>query len=294
MVLCYGEILWDAFGDGKKVGGAPFNVARHLAQQQTSVLMASRVGTDESGRELMQYLAESRMPVTLVQQDDGLPTCEVTVQLDEENQASYYIPEPVSWDNIQPDKNLIQHGRQAAAIVFGSLANREAITLNTLLDILDESEALRIFDVNLRPPHYSLDTVEALAAKADVIKMNEEEAELLIGATLSHPSLKDKLIEFQKKFHAQTICVTRGGHGALIWHEEEFYEHPGFKVQVADTVGAGDSFLATLITGLLQKQPVSEILPRACAVGAFVASRRGANPIYDEAGIRQIMDSRNN
>jgi len=288
LVLCFGEILWDAFADGKKAGGAPFNVARHLAQQQVNVLPASRVGNDESGQELVDFVEQAGINTTLIQRDNSLPTCEVTVQLDENHQATYVIPEPVSWDNIQLEKELLQYAAKADVIVFGSLASREETTRNTLHDLLDESEALRVFDVNLRAPHYNLDVIEALAAKADVIKMNEDEAALLISVPPGHEPLRNEILEFRSKYHTHTICITRGANGALIWHDGDFYEHPGFKVEVADTVGAGDSFLATLIKGLLQKETIDHILPRACAIGAFVASQRGANPEYDEAAIQKI------
>jgi len=168
---------------------------------------------------------------------------------------------------------------KAAAIVFGSLACRGAVTRDTLLNLLDETKALKVFDVNLRPPHYTLSTIETLAARANVVKMNEEEADLLIGGSTG--DLRDKIAEFRAKYHMQTICVTRGENGAIIWHDHEFYEHPGFKVQVVDTVGAGDSFLATLVNGLLNEKPMQQVLEKACAVGAFVASRRGANPVYE-------------
>jgi fructokinase len=278
-VLCFGEVLWDTFQDGKKVGGAPLNVARHLIQQGINAVMVSRVGTDDSGNELMQNLTHTGLTLDLVQHDRHLPTCEVTVQLDATGQATYIIPKPVSWDNIQPTDELLQQADSASAIVFGSLACREQATRTTLLNLLSElTLPMRVFDVNLRAPHYELDTIETLAAMANVIKMNEEEAELLIGH--SKASLQNRIIEFQKKFHTQTICVTRGENGAMIWHDEEFYEHPGFPVNVVDTVGAGDSFLATLVAGLLAKKDIPQILEKACKVGAFVASQRGANPAY--------------
>jgi fructokinase len=287
-VLCFGEVLWDAFGDVKKAGGAPMNVAWHLMQQGIPVYMASRVGMDTSGDELIGFLKESDLYSTLIQQDEQLPTCEVTVQLDEHQHARYVIPEPVAWDNIQPEDELIDKAKEVDAIVFGTLASRGATTRNTLFTLMDENTGpLRIFDVNLRAPHYSEDTIGTMAAKADVIKMNEEEADLLIGS--SNGNLRDKIIEFQKKFHSKTICVTRGGNGAILWHDDEFYEHPGFKVQVADTVGAGDAFLATLIAGLLEERPPQQILNKACAIGAFVASHRGANPVYDADRINQIQ-----
>ena len=285
-VLCFGEILWDTFEDGKKPGGAPMNVAMHLMQQGVDVAFASRVGQDAPGDELVDFLQQNNLFSDLIQRDPELPTCEVTVELDENQHATYIIPQPVSWDNIQVDDALLKNAGEAAAIVFGSLACREEATRHTLLNLLDETTALKIFDVNLRAPHYTMETIETLAAKADIVKMNEEEATLLIGG--SNGALKEKIIEFRQKFHNQTICVTRGDKGALIWHDHDFYENPGCQVQIGDTVGAGDSFLATFIAGLLSEQSMQQTIDRACAVGAFVAGKRGANPPYDE-NIRKIL-----
>lgn len=277
-VLSFGEVLWDAFGDGKKAGGAPMNVARHLVQQGVNVAFASSVGMDNSGDLLVSFLQKSGLYSPLIQRDDELPTCEVTVQLDENNQATYIIPEPVSWDNIQPDSVLTQVAKQASAVVFGSLACRNTTTRDTLLNLLDETQALKVFDVNLRPPHYTLSTIETLVASANVVKMNEEEANLLIGG--SSDSLRDQISEFRSKYHNQTICVTRGEHGAIVWHDHEFYESPGCPVKVGDSVGAGDAFLATFVAGLLAKHPMQMVVDKSCSVGAYVASQRGANPVY--------------
>lgn len=285
-ILCFGEVLWDAFGEEKKAGGAPMNVARHLVQQHMDVAFASRVGADASGDGLVDFLKQNGLYSNLIQRDEALPTCEVTVQLDEHNQATYIIPQPVSWDNIRLDDALVDAAHSASAIVYGSLACRTETTRDTLLALLKDTGALKIFDVNLRPPHYTQATIEALASHADVIKMNDEEADKLIG---SNGSLHDKIEAFHAKYGTPTVCVTRGGKGAVIWHDKQFYEHPGFKVQVADTVGAGDSFLATFITGLLRGQPMQQVLIKASAIGAFVASRRGANPVYDEAEINRII-----
>jgi fructokinase len=287
-ILSFGEVLWDAFGDEKQAGGAPMNVALHLAKQGARVGFASRVGMDASGFELINYLKKNHLYSPLIQQDEKLLTCEVTVQLDEQQQATYTIPEPVSWDNIQTETPLTQYAEKASAIIFGSLACREAATRNTLLNLLDETRALKIFDVNLRAPHYTLSTIENLAARADIVKMNEEEAGLLING--SKGDLKEKITEFRKKYHAQTICVTRGENGAIVWHDYEFYEHPGCKAEVVDTVGAGDAFLATFINGLVNKQPLQQVLEKACVVGAYVTSKRGANPDYDER-IKSLLKS---
>jgi len=280
-VLSFGEVLWDAFGEEKKAGGAPMNVARHMVQQGVDVLFASSVGLDTSGQELTVFLKDNGLYSPLIQHDDRLPTCEVTVQLDDKGQATYIIPKPVSWDNIQVDNALIAAAKDVAVIVFGSLACREAITRDTLRTILDESSAVKIFDVNLRAPHYEQSTIELLAAKANIIKMNEDEADLLIGKTTAE-NLQTKITEFQKTYHCDTIIVTRGGDGAMIWHDEQLYEHPGIQVEAIDTVGAGDSFLATFISGLIAGKPIPHILEQACKVGAYVATQRGANPVYPE------------
>jgi fructokinase len=279
-VLCFGEVLWDTFGYEKTAGGAPMNVASHLIQQGVKAQFASRVGKDRSGRELILALQDKRLYFEeLIQVDDKLPTCEVTVELDANKQASYIIPKPVSWDNIQVDDAFVNAANNTDVIVFGSLANRGDVTRNTLRTLLEESSATKIFDVNLRAPHFELATIELLAATAGVIKMNEEEATLLIGGGTGK-KLQQKIIEFQKTYHNHTIIITRGADGAMVWHDEQFYEHPGVKVDTVDTVGAGDSFLATFIAGILAGEPVPNILAKACHISAYVTTQRGANPVY--------------
>jgi len=285
-ILCFGEILWDTFEDGKKAGGATMNVAYHLVQQGARACFATRVGNDTPGNKLIKFLKSSGLYSDLIQVDEKRPTCEVTVKLDDKGQATYTIPQPVSWDNIKLKKPLTKNAKAADALIFGSLVCRDATSRDTLLDLLNETKALKIFDVNLRAPHYTLSTIETLAAAADVVKMNEEEANMLLKR--SKGDLKEKIIEFRMKYHVKTICVTRGDKGAMVWHDHEFYEHPGYPANVIDTVGAGDAFLATFTVGLLNKLPIPQILERACAVGAFVTSQRGANPQYVE-GIVGLM-----
>ncbi len=285
-ILCFGEILWDTFGDEKVAGGAPMNVARHLVQQGADALFASSVGNDESGQGLIQFLKDGGLYSNLIQRDNKLPTCEVTVQLDAFGQATYIIPQPVSWDNIQTAEALNKAAINTSAIIYGSLACRAVTTRDTLLNLLNETTALKIFDVNLRSPHYTLFTIETLVAGADVVKMNEDEAALLMGGDAN--DLKENITGFQKKYHPKTICVTRGEHGAIVWHNHAFYEHPGYPVKVVDTVGAGDSFLATFVNGLLADKPMPTILDQACRIGAFVAGKRGANPVYGENEINYL------
>ncbi len=288
-VLCFGEVLWDTFGNEKKPGGAPMNVALHLVKQGVPASLVSRIGRDTDGNKLSDFLKVNHLNSGLLQVDEKLPTCSVEVWLDDKAQATYTIPKPVSWDNIQHNEVLAERINHVSVIVFGSLACRSKASRDTLLDLFENHKMLKVFDVNLRAPHYEKATIETLAARANVIKMNEEEAILLTGG-YDEP-LKDRIIEFQRKFHSQTICVTRGENGAIIYHNDKFYEHPGFDVEVADTVGAGDAFLATLIAGLINKQPMDEVLEKACAIGAFVTSQQGANPVYDQDVIQSIIKS---
>lgn len=285
-ILCFGEVLWDTFEDGKVPGGATMNVAFHLKQQGAEAVFATRIGDDSAGNKLVKFLKNNGLYSELIQVDEKRPTCEVTVKLDEDQQATYTIPKSVSWDNIKAKKALTKAAKSADAIVFGSLVCREGVSRDTLLDLLGETKALTIFDVNLRSPHYTPSTIETLAARANVIKMNEEEANLLLHHNKG--SLKEKMIEFRSKYHVQTICVTRGENGAIVWHDHEFFEHPGYASNVIDTVGAGDAFLATFTLGILNKLPMQQILERACAIGAFVTGQRGANPHYVE-GIVGLM-----
>lgn len=290
-VLCFGEVLWDSFGANKKAGGAPMNVAMHLLQQQISVEMITRIGEDDLGDELLDYLESQNFPTQLLQRDPNLPTCLVTVELDEQHQAKYTIPQPVSWDNIQLEKIGVKEVFPFKMIVYGSLACRTPTSLNTLLQLL-KNKAFKVFDVNLRPPHYTLNVIETLAQNADVVKMNEEELLLLSPQNEQHVSLKDKMKAFSRRYHVKTVCVTLGGNGCIVLHHNQFYQHPGFKVDVVDTVGAGDSFLATFIAGLLNQLPMEEILINASAIGAFVAGSAGANPVYDPEKINALKQQK--
>lgn len=290
-VLCFGEVLWDGFGAEKKAGGAPMNVAMHLLQQQIPVEMLTRIGDDDLGDELFAYLETQNFPTKLIQSDPELPTCLVTVELDENLQAKYIIPKPVSWDNIEPENIPIKEAFPFDAIVYGSLACRSETSLNTLLQLL-ENQAYKIFDVNLRPPHFTMEVIETLARKADMVKMNEEEILFLSPKTEQVVPIESQMKAFAARYQTETVCVTLGEHGSIVLHQRQFYRHSGFKVKVADTVGAGDAFLATFIAGFLNQLPMEEILANTSAIGAFVAGSNGANPVYDFEKINAIKEQK--
>jgi fructokinase len=290
-VICFGEILWDCFKAGKKAGGAPMNVALHLHKQGINSTLISAVGNDDDGKELLVFIKEGGLNTDYVQIDDTHPTGTVDVQLDEKNQATYTIVKPVAWDNIKYHKEFDLVVQNADAVVFGSLASRENTSKETLVELI-KSAQLKVFDMNLRPPHFEKKTLENLLHQTDVLKINEDELSFLGDLfELDSSSEQEILMDLSTLFHFKIICVTLGERGAMVWQEGKIHSHHGYKIEVADTVGAGDAFLATFIKGILHKDPIEQVLKLACATGAFVASRYGANPDYTEADIINIQET---
>ena len=288
-IICYGEVLWDMLPNGKKPGGAPMNVGIHLKKLGQSPTIVSRIGDDEQGIELKKFLKQNEMDTRFIQIDEKLDTSEVLVHLNENRNATYEICEPVAWDNVCLDNKLIKLEETADLIIFGSLAQRNTTTRETLLQLLENSQATRLLDVNLRPPFDTPEIVEQLLHVSDFVKLNDEEL-VKIANWHNKTGSEKELIEWMAKcYKCTTVCVTRGPNGAIFYIDEEFHEHSGFKVQVVDTVGAGDSFLAALIAGLSKKQQPQKALKFACALGAYVASQHGAVPDYTEQDIQNLM-----
>ncbi len=290
-VVCFGEILWDVLPGGAKAGGAPLNVAIHLKKQGHSPLVISKVGDDSEGKELVRFIKNAGLNDTFIATDTELPTSKVLVRLDANKNASYEICEPVAWDNIISDKQKENLCANARIIIFGSLASRNAVTRRTLTQLLKNSEAKRIFDVNLRPPFDDPGIVESLLKLADFVKMNDEELIKIASWHGESGKIKNLIVWFSKYYNCPEICVTRGAKGAFLLINDSVYEHRGFKIDAEDTVGAGDSFLAALIAQLEKKQSPQKSLEYACATGAYVASKPGATPDYSEKDIEKIIQS---
>ncbi|MXV17605.1 carbohydrate kinase family protein [Hufsiella ginkgonis] len=285
-ITCFGEILWDCFENQEIPGGAPMNVALHLLRQGNKSTMISAVGNDQAGELLLRYLFEQGLSIDHIQVHPGKPTGKVTVVIDERKQASYTIHQPVAWDEIQPPGDDLP---PMDALVFGSLACRSGVSRSTLSGLLQQP-GLKVFDMNIRPPYVSADLIDALLVASNILKINEHElAYLEEHYRLKGSSDKEKLQDLQNRFSLQLICVTLGEKGAVVLSGNELFSHPGYPVEVADTVGAGDSFLAAFITGLLNHDPIGQALERACATGALVASRHGANPDYTLRDIDRII-----
>lgn len=287
-ILCFGEVLWDNLPSGPLPGGAPMNVALHLKRFGIKSIIASSIGNDQKGKTLVDFLENAGMDTHFIQQHPTLPTSEVLVKLNEKNNATFEICEPVAWDEINLTPALLDELKLSRAIVYGSLASRNSYTRDTLSKLL-ETDLIKIMDVNLRPPFNKKDIVVSLLSKANIVKLNDDELITITDWYNISGDFNDRAEGLYKILKLKALIVTRGENGACLIHNNEMYEHPGFKVKVADTVGAGDAFLAGYLAAFFDGKDMNTALAEASAIGAFVASRSGATPDYSKVVIANFI-----
>jgi len=289
-IICFGEVLYDVFPTHKKIGGAPLNVALRLASLGINAQIISRVGNDEIGRELLAFIKKNGVDTDTIQIDENLSTGQVIVQLNEKGSASYTINYPVAWDKIicVPEDEIMV--KKADALVFGSLVCRDSVSQNSLLEIINYAK-YAVFDVNLRAPFYTKEILVNLMMQSDFIKFNDDEL-YEVSAFLNSPyhSLEQNILFIAEKTNTKHICVTKGSHGAVLYYNEKMYYNSGYKIDVVDTVGSGDSFLAGLLSKLLYDENPQEAIDFACALGAIVAKNEGANPKIFSKEINDFMN----
>ena len=279
VVVGIGEMLWDVFPEGKKLGGAPLNFSHHCGQLGASAHPVSAVGADADGAEIRQILASKNLPDAQVQTDTAHPTGRVNVTL-QNGKPTYEILAEVAWDYIRFDQNLRDLASRADVVCFGSLAQRSPVSCATIQAFLKamRPQALRIFDVNLRQNFYSKEILETSLRHANIFKLSDEELPTLARFFDLTGQVLNQLQALRGMFDLRLVAYTRGGEGSLLVTANETSDHPGIPTEVVDTVGAGDSFTATLCMGLLQNLPLAEINRRACQVASFVCSQSGATP----------------
>jgi fructokinase len=277
MIICIGEIVWDIFGSQKVLGGAPLNVAYHLKAAGREVRLISRVGDDELGRAALEKIRRLNLPLETIQTDRKYPTGKVQVHLNEKNEPAFEILSPAAWDFIERSQPG-QLPNKSYHLVFGTLAQRAPVSRATIRSLLAAADKV-FYDVNLRAPHTTRELVLESLAQAQVGKMNEAEL-AVIGSWASLPpdGLPEMAQALLATFNLEVLALTLGGQGAMLVCPDGVFRHPGFPVQVADPVGAGDAFFAALIDGILQKRAWQECLVQANKSGAYVASQPGATP----------------
>lgn len=287
-IVCFGEVLWDLLPTGKIAGGAPMNVAVHANQLGLNATMISAVGDDDLGEGITSFLLSRGLSIENIQKNE-YQTGIVEVTLDEKGSPSYEIIEPVAWDFICLTENAKRTIQEADALVFGSLALRNGVSKQTLLQLQAEAK-LTILDINLRKPFYTAELADELFRVADIVKVNDEELEMICAWYGQSGDETENARFLKERYQLEGIIVTRGGNGAFfIDNNNEVSQHQGFRVTVSDTIGSGDSFLASFITKWLNGETPTEALKFACAVGAFVATQKGATPVISEEDILKIM-----
>lgn len=280
-ILCAGEVLWDVLPGGEFLGGAPLNVAVHLARLGAPVRLVSRLGRDARGAAARARIVALGLDPALVQEDGTRPTGTAEARLDPAGTASYRFPAPAAWDAIEAGEAELAatHG---ATVVFGTLAQRAAASAAAIGRLLAVAR-WRVLDANLRPPHDSAEVALRSLARADFVKLNEHEVAAFAGWLGIAPSAAALQVCLRTRFGIQSLCVTEGERGARLWHGESYVAMPAVPTRVADTVGAGDAFLAMLLAALGANRPAEEAMARAARLAAFVASRPGATPDYRAA-----------
>jgi len=280
-VLCFGEALWDNFPDYKEIGGAPLNVAFHLKKLGVNTQFITRVGEDKIGSQILEFLNKVNFDNSLIQEDNKYNTGEVNISLDKSKSANYIIKYPCAWDKIEMSDHYINVVENSDFFVFGSLISRDKISRETLLKLIDHAN-FKIFDVNIRDPYYDFELISFLMQKSNMIKFNEEELERISkDLGIISNSIENKIIEISKMTSTELICLTLGEKG-VVFYDSKFHYQDAINTKVLNTVGAGDSFLAMLIEGIISNKKPELFLKRAAALSSFVCSKYGPNPEYNK------------
>ena len=291
-VVGLGELLWDMFPSGKQLGGAPANFAYIATLLGDHGVPASRVGNDPLGREAIARLRRVGLATEFVQTDKIHPTGTVRVELDSAGQAKFEILKSVAWDFLDWRESWKELAAKADAVCFGSLAQRSACSRETILNFLRATrpEALRIFDVNLRQDFYSREIIESSMKLAGIVKMNHHELPIILQlfGLEQHDDVRSAT-SLLERFNLKMVCLTRGNAGSMLITPAASSEHPGFKIKIADTVGAGDAFTAALAHKYLHGAGLAEINEHANRVGAWVASQRGGMPVPGAQGLTKAL-----
>lgn len=284
-VVGLGEALWDCLPEGKKLGGAPANFAYHAGQflGQDNTLAVSALGEDSLADETEASLKEHGLNYLMPRVP--YPTGTVQVTLSGDGIPTYDIKENVAWDNIPFTSEIEEVARNCKAVCFGSLAQRNVVSRENIHRFLDATPAdcMKIFDINLRQQFYTKEVIQASLRRCNVLKINDEEL-VLIGRMFGYPGLdiENKCWLILGKYDLDMLVLTCGTNGSYVFTpgQMSFQETP--KVEVADTVGAGDSFTGSFCAAILEGKPVAEAHKRAVQVSAFVCTQNGAMPVIPE------------
>ena len=284
-IVCAGEALWDVLPAGEFIGGAPFNVASHCARLGAHALLVARFGNDERGRRALDSARGNGIDLSLVQIDPRLPSGEARAVLAADGSAHYEFLSPAAWDALTATPAALAAAAAADALVHGTLGQRDPRSREALGQ-LARAARWRVFDPNLRAPHIERALCEVGLRGAGLVKLNEEECRLFAEWFGGAPTPEGLWTTLATRFGVQALCVTLGGAGSRLHWRGQWYAQGAVPTTIADTVGAGDAFLAMLVCELLGGRDAPIALERAAHLASFVASQSGAVPLYEAAQFR--------
>ena len=282
LVIGMGEALWDVLPEGKKIGGAPANFAYHVSQFGLNSRVISAIGDDALGEEILANFDQKGLTYDIPKVP--YPTGTVQVELDSNGVPQYEIKENVAWDNIPYTERLEELAKQTKAVCFGSLAQRNVVsreTINRFLDAIPiENDPLIVFDINLRQGFYTKEIICNSIERCNILKINDEEL-VLVSRLFGYPGidLQDKCWILLGKYNLKMLILTCGINGSYVFTPGNVSFVPTPKVEVADTVGAGDSFTAAFVASILRGEPVNVAHQKAVETSAYVCTQAGAMPV---------------
>jgi len=284
IIVGLGEILWDLLPDGKILGGAPANFAYHCKVLGADAQVVSAVGKDDLGDEIINKLGKLHIPTNYLAVDKKHPTGTVSVILDEEGHPEYTIHKDVAWDFIPESNEVTSLALLTNAVCYGSLAQRSGVSRETILGFLENTstDTLNVFDINLRQDYYSKEIIENTLQFTDVFKLNDDELIVMEKMFSLTGSIREQLEQLLKVFELKMIALTKGDKGSELVTADEYSEYISPGVSVADSVGAGDSFTAALVMGMLNGEPLKKLHKRASDLAAYVCTQKGATPEIPE------------
>jgi fructokinase len=292
VIVGLGELLWDMLPNGKQLGGAPANFAYHARMLGNQGIIASRIGADDLGKEILSRLGTLKLRTDSIQTDELMPTGTVAVEVKEKKQPIYTITEDAAWDCLEWTDPWEALAKQAKAVCFGSLAQRTTqsrVTIRRFLRAMSPG-AVRIFDVNLRQFFYTTEIIHDSLLLADIAKLNEQELPQVMRVLgLKSGNLKANVRTLLETYGLKMVCLTRGHLGCMLANEKQVIENQGFKIRVADTVGAGDAFTAAMVHHFLKGTSLEKTAQAANRLGSYVASQNGATPQIDKNILNQVI-----
>lgn len=289
VIVGLGEALWDCLPDGSKLGGAPANFAYHASQFGNEAYAISAIGNDALGDQTLKEFEEKHLKYVMPRVD--YPTGTVQVELDEEGIPTYDIKQNVAWDNIPFTPEVENIAKHCGCVCFGSLAQRNKISRDTIHRFIDSTpkSCLKIFDINLRQNFYTKEVIQESLKACDILKINDEEL-VTIGRLFGYPGLdiENKCYLILGKYNLKMLVLTCGTNGSYVFAPGVKSFQPTPKVEVDDTVGAGDSFTGSFASAILAGMPIKEAHKLAVEVSAFVCTQPGAMPKLPESLLNRV------